>query len=107
MVCSSRPTRSRRSRRALLLHYAGLDQRINAGIAAYEAALKANHKRYTIYIYPNVNHAFNNDTSSRYDKGGRRPCLGPHHRVFQGATRRAAEENRVVGPREPRYVLRQ
>jgi carboxymethylenebutenolidase len=52
----------------LLLHYAGLDQRVNAGIAAYEAALKANHKRYTIYIYPNVNHAFNNDTSSRYDK---------------------------------------
>ena len=53
---------------ALLLHYAGLDQRVNAGIAAYEAALKANGKRFTIYIYPNVNHAFNNDTSSRYDK---------------------------------------
>ncbi len=40
----------------------------NAGIAAYEAALKADHKRYTIYVYPNVNHAFNNDTASRYDK---------------------------------------
>jgi len=53
---------------ALLLHYAGLDQRVNAGIAAYEAALKAAGKRYTIYTYPNVNHAFNNDTSSRYDK---------------------------------------
>ena len=53
---------------ALLLHYAGLDKRINAGIAAYEAALKAKHKQFTIYIYPNVNHAFNNDTSSRYDK---------------------------------------
>jgi len=52
----------------LLLHYAGLDQRIDAGIPAYEAALKANHKRYTIYVYPNVNHAFNNDTSNRYDK---------------------------------------
>jgi carboxymethylenebutenolidase len=52
----------------LLLHYAGLDQRVDAGIPAYEAALKANHKRYTIYIYPNVNHAFNNDTGSRYDK---------------------------------------
>ena len=52
----------------LLLHYAGLDQRVNTGIAAYEAALKANNKRYTIYVYPNVNHAFNNDTSSRYDK---------------------------------------
>jgi carboxymethylenebutenolidase len=55
-------------RAPLLLHYAGLDQRVNAGIAAYEAALKANHKHYAIYIYPNVNHAFNNDTSSRYDK---------------------------------------
>ena len=53
---------------ALLLHYAGLDSRVNAGIAAYEAALKANHKAYTIYVYPNANHGFNNDTSSRYDK---------------------------------------
>jgi carboxymethylenebutenolidase len=53
---------------ALLLHYAGLDQRINAGIADYEAALKAAHKRYTIHVYPNVNHAFNNDTGNRYDK---------------------------------------
>jgi len=52
----------------LLLHYAGLDQRINAGIPAYEAALKADDKRFTIYVYPNVNHAFNNDTSNRYDK---------------------------------------
>ncbi len=52
----------------LLLHYAGLDQHIDAGIPAYEAALKANHKRYTIYVYPNANHAFNNDTSNRYDK---------------------------------------
>jgi len=53
---------------ALLLHYAGLDDRVNAGIAAYEAALKADHKRYTIYVYPGVNHAFNNDTTNRYDK---------------------------------------
>jgi carboxymethylenebutenolidase len=52
----------------LLLHYAGLDQRVNAGIEAYEAALKANDKRYTIYMYPDVNHAFNNDTGNRYDK---------------------------------------
>ncbi len=55
-------------RAPLLLHYAGLDQRVNAGIPAYEAALKADNKRYTIYVYPNVNHAFNNDTSNRYDK---------------------------------------
>ena len=52
----------------LLLHYAGLDQRINAGIAAFEAALKAHGKRYAIHVYPDVNHAFNNDTGDRYDK---------------------------------------
>ena len=53
---------------ALLLHYARLDQRINAGIPAYEAALKAANKRYTIHVYPDVNHAFNNDTGDRYNK---------------------------------------
>jgi carboxymethylenebutenolidase len=52
----------------LLLQYGGLDQRINAGIPAYEAALKANNKRYTIHVYENVNHAFNNDTGERYNK---------------------------------------
>ncbi len=53
----------------LLLHYAGLDERIDAGIPAYEAALKAAGKTYTLYMYEGVNHAFNNDTGSRYDKG--------------------------------------
>ena len=53
----------------LLLHYAGMDDRINAGIAAYEAALKAEGKRYEIFTYEGVNHAFNNDTNAaRYDK---------------------------------------
>jgi carboxymethylenebutenolidase len=53
----------------LLLHYAGLDNRINAGIPAYEAALKAAHKRYEIHVYPDVNHGFNNDTGGeRYNK---------------------------------------
>jgi carboxymethylenebutenolidase len=53
----------------LVLHYAGLDERINAGIAAYEAALKGAGVDYTIYMYDGVNHAFNNDTSeARYDK---------------------------------------
>lgn len=56
-------------RAPLLLHYAGLDERVNAGIAAYESALKANGKRYTIHMYPGVNHAFNNDTGgARYNK---------------------------------------
>ena len=53
----------------LLLHYAALDERVNAGIAAFEAALKANNKSYKIEMYPNVNHAFNNDTAGpRYSK---------------------------------------
>ncbi len=52
----------------LLLHYAGLDTRVNEGWPAYEAALRANNKKYTVYIYPNVNHGFNNDTTPRYDK---------------------------------------
>ena len=53
----------------LLLHYAGLDERINAGIAEYETALSANNKPYEIYVYEGVNHAFNNDTNeTRYDK---------------------------------------
>jgi carboxymethylenebutenolidase len=51
----------------LLLHYAGLDERINAGWPAYEAALKANGKVYTAYIYEGVNHGFHNDTTPRYD----------------------------------------
>ncbi len=52
----------------LLLHYAALDTRITEGWPAYEAALKANNKVYTAYIYPNVNHGFHNDTTPRYDK---------------------------------------
>ena len=53
----------------LLLHYAGLDERINAGIEAYKAALTKDGKEFTIYVYDGVNHAFNNDTSeARYDK---------------------------------------
>ena len=52
----------------LLLHYAGLDERINAGIADYEAALKDAGVDYTIHMYEGVNHAFHNDTSTgRYD----------------------------------------
>lgn len=53
----------------LLLHYAALDERINAGIPAFESALKAAGSRYTLQLYPGVNHAFNNDTNTaRYDK---------------------------------------
>lgn len=55
-------------RAALMLHYAGKDERINAGIAAYEAALKANGKTYELHMYEGVDHAFNNDTGpARYN----------------------------------------
>ena len=53
---------------ALLLHYAGLDNRVNEGIAAYEDALAKAGKEYTVYVYEGANHAFNNDTNpARYD----------------------------------------
>ncbi len=54
---------------SILLHYGGLDERINAGIPAYEAALKENKINYQLFIYDGVNHAFNNDTSpTRYNE---------------------------------------
>ena len=53
----------------LLLHYAEKDDGVNAGIPAYEAALKANNKSYVIHTYPGTQHAFNNDTgAARYNK---------------------------------------
>ncbi len=53
----------------LMLHYASLDERINAGIAEYEAALKAAGKSYELHMYDGANHAFNNDTNAaRYNK---------------------------------------
>jgi carboxymethylenebutenolidase len=54
---------------ALMLHYAGLDDRTNAGIDAYKKALEASGKDFQIFVYEGANHAFNNDTSAaRYDK---------------------------------------
>jgi carboxymethylenebutenolidase len=56
-------------RAPLLLHYAGNDERINAGIPEYEQALKDAGVDYTIYMYEGANHAFNNDTNeARYDQ---------------------------------------
>src|ERR1700681_3868247 len=52
----------------LLLHYAGLDDRIDAGWPAFEEALKANHITYSGYIYQGANHGFHNDTTPRYDE---------------------------------------
>jgi carboxymethylenebutenolidase len=52
----------------LLLHFAGLDQRVNAGWPAYEAALKEHKKEYVAHMYPEVNHGFHNDSTPRYDQ---------------------------------------
>lgn len=54
---------------AVQLHYAALDERINAGIPAYEQALKDNKVNYELYMYADVNHAFHNDTApTRYNE---------------------------------------
>ncbi len=51
----------------MMLQYAGLDTRINAGIPAYEAALKENKVKYEVFVYEGANHGFHNDTTPRYD----------------------------------------
>jgi carboxymethylenebutenolidase len=57
---------------ALLLQYAGLDERVNAGWPAYEAALRESGKDYAVHIYPDVQHGFHNDTTPRYDEAAAR-----------------------------------
>ena len=52
----------------LLIHYAALDEGINAGWPAFETALKANNVKYQMYMYPGTNHGFHNDTTPRYDE---------------------------------------
>jgi carboxymethylenebutenolidase len=52
----------------LLIHYAENDERINAGIPAFQAALDAAKVKYQLYKYPGTQHGFNNDTTPRYDK---------------------------------------
>jgi carboxymethylenebutenolidase len=52
----------------LLIHYAALDERVNEGWPAYEEALEANDKAYTVHFYEGVNHGFHNDTTPRYDE---------------------------------------
>lgn len=51
----------------LLIHFAAVDERINAAWPTYEAALKAARVRYTAHVYPGTQHGFNNDTTPRFD----------------------------------------
>lgn len=59
---------ARQIKAPLLVHYAENDERINAGWPAYEAALRANHVKYEMHMYPGTNHGFHNDTTPRYDE---------------------------------------
>ncbi|MEM6829563.1 MAG: dienelactone hydrolase family protein [Bacteroidota bacterium] len=52
----------------LMIHYAGLDKRVNEGWPAYEEALKEYNKDFKAYTYPEVNHGFHNNTTPRYDE---------------------------------------
>ena len=60
----------------LLIHYAGVDERINAGWPAYEEALKANKVRYKATSTPGAQHGFNNDTTPRYDAAAAKLAWG-------------------------------
>lgn len=53
---------------SVMCHYAGQDERINAGIPAFEEALKKASVDYKIFMYEGVGHAFFNDTGSRFSK---------------------------------------
>ncbi len=55
-------------RAPLMIHYAGLDERINSGWDDYENALIENQKKFSVHFYPDVNHGFHNDTTPRYDE---------------------------------------
>ena len=57
-----------RIKASLMIHYAALDDRINAGWPTFEAALKANGVKYEMHMYPGTNHGFHNDTTPRYDE---------------------------------------
>ncbi|WP_157220516.1 dienelactone hydrolase family protein [Flavisphingomonas formosensis] len=62
------PTEAVKVKAAMMLHFAGLDDRVNATGRPWVEALRAAHVRYESYLYPNVNHAFNNDTAAdRYN----------------------------------------
>jgi carboxymethylenebutenolidase len=67
----------------LLLHYAGLDERTNAGIGEFREALEASRKDYAIHMYEGVNHAFNNDTDGRYDAAAADLAWGRTKELFK------------------------
>jgi carboxymethylenebutenolidase len=71
----------------LLLQYAGNDPQIDAGIPAFEAALKANGKPYEVYVYDGTQHGFHNDTTPRYDEAAAKLAWQRTVDFFNGALR--------------------
>jgi len=72
---------------ALLVHYAGNDDRVNAGWPAYEAALKAAGVKYEMFKYPATEHGFNNDTTPRYDEAAAKLAWGRTVAFFDNTLR--------------------
>ncbi|MDD2724373.1 MAG: dienelactone hydrolase family protein [Methylovulum sp.] len=71
----------------LLIHYAGVDDRINAGWPAYETALKVAGVKYEAFIYPGVQHGFNNDTTPRFDEAAAKLAWERTIQFFNGHLR--------------------
>jgi carboxymethylenebutenolidase len=76
-----------RIKAALQMHYAGTDERINASRPAYEKALKAAKIPYEAYVYPGVQHGFNNDTTPRYDEAAAKLAWGRAMAFFNAKLR--------------------
>ena len=82
-TAASRPPRTWPAIQApLLIQYAGLDDRINAGWEAYSAALREHQKEFSVHFYPGVNHGFHNDTTPPLRRRRGVPCLGPDDCLF-------------------------
>jgi carboxymethylenebutenolidase len=73
----------------LLIHFAAVDERINAGWPAYETALKAAGVGYTAHQYPGTQHGFNNDTTPRYDAAAAKLAWERTMAFFSGRLRTA------------------
>jgi carboxymethylenebutenolidase len=72
---------------SIMAHYAENDQGINAGIAAYEEALKANGKKYQFFTYPGTQHGFHNDTTPRYNEAAAKLAWERTLQLFNSTTR--------------------
>lgn len=86
---------------SLLLHYAELDQRVNEGWPADEAALKSAGIRYTAHIYPAVNHGFHNDTTPRYDEAAAKLAWSRTVDFFKKGKTRIASSSLVTRSTAP------